>query len=120
MGEPIKWKKKIATLLWRMFDLQYGGSPGTKFRWIIWPKRRALRGKPPDSRPGPTACQGPGPGASASVRPPPGCRPRHDPRISIVNRPIGRLRHGRRTGPSLSRALMGDSSDGTAYALDRP
>jgi hypothetical protein len=34
MGEPIKWKKKIATLLWRMFDLQYGGSPGTKFRWM--------------------------------------------------------------------------------------
>lgn len=34
MGEPIKWKNKIATLLWRMFDLQYGGSPGTKFRWM--------------------------------------------------------------------------------------
>jgi hypothetical protein len=34
MGESIKWKKKITTLLWRMFDLQYGGSPGTKFRWM--------------------------------------------------------------------------------------
>jgi len=34
MGESIKWKNKIATLLWRMFDLQYGGAPGTKFRWM--------------------------------------------------------------------------------------
>jgi hypothetical protein len=34
MGESMKWKNKVATLLWRMFDLQYGGSPGTKFRWM--------------------------------------------------------------------------------------
>lgn len=34
MGESMKWRKKIATLLWRMFDLQYGGAPGTKYRWM--------------------------------------------------------------------------------------
>ena len=34
MGDTIQWKKKIAALLWKMFDLQYGGSPGTRFRWM--------------------------------------------------------------------------------------
>jgi hypothetical protein len=34
MGDSMKWKNKIATLLWRMFDLQYGGTQGTKFRWM--------------------------------------------------------------------------------------
>ncbi len=34
MVETKNWQNKIAVLLWRMFDLQYGGSPGTKFRWM--------------------------------------------------------------------------------------
>ena len=34
MEEKKKWKEKIASLLWKMFDLQYGGAPGTKFRWM--------------------------------------------------------------------------------------
>lgn len=34
MGDSIKWQKKIKHLLWKMFDLQYGGSSGTRFRWM--------------------------------------------------------------------------------------
>jgi serine protease inhibitor len=34
MGEAKTWRKKVSTLLHRMFELQYGGATSTKFRWM--------------------------------------------------------------------------------------
>jgi len=28
-----RWRNRITSLLWNMFELQYGGAPGTKFRY---------------------------------------------------------------------------------------